>query len=126
MVGLHEVGVGVWQRRLGYVFSVLASVGVLVSGVSKLFPATEIHELLRELALDEHAVAIGLAEIAIVVLYWVPRTSNLGFFFFCAYVGAIMMAEIMLGDLPLPALTIGALLFAGTLLRKPSLLGGFG
>ena len=126
MVGLHEGGIGDWQLRTGYLLSALATVGVLVSGVSKLFPATEIHDLLRELGLEEHAVAIGIVEIALVILYWLPRTGNLGFFLFCVYVGAILMAEILLGDLPIPALGIGALLFTGTLLRKPSLLGGRG
>ena len=122
MFGTRKEGVGKWERRTGYALSALASLGVLASGVAKLFPGTEIHALLRELELDEHAVAIGLTEIGIVLVYWLPRTGNLGFFMFCAYVGAILMAEVLLGAFPLPALAIGALLFAGTILRKPYLL----
>lgn len=123
MFDLHENGIGRTRLVVAYLLSVLPSLAVLGSGVSKFFPDTEIHLLLRQLAMDDYALPIELLEIAVVVLYWIPLTSNLGFFLFCTYVGAILMAELVIGDVPLPALTIGAMVFAGTLLRKPSLLG---
>lgn len=124
MFQLHDPGVGRTRRTTGYVLSLLPSLAVLGSGLMKFWPAAEIHALLAQLGLEAYAVAIGLVEIACVLLYWIPRTSNLGFFFFCAYVGGITVAELLLEQLPWPALTIGAMIFAGTLLRKPSLLGG--
>lgn len=66
---------------------------------------------------------IGLIEIVCVVLYWIPRTSNVGFFLFCSYAGGIIVGELILGDVPLPGLAIGGMIYLGTLLRKPSLLG---
>ncbi|PPK86035.1 hypothetical protein CLV84_2952 [Neolewinella xylanilytica] len=123
MFAIHEKGIGRTRRLLGYILSLLPSLGVLASGVTKFFPNTEIHLLLQALGMDDYAIPIGLIEMAIVVLYWVPRTSNFGFFLFCSYIGGIFVAELMLGDVPLPALTIGAMIYLGTLLRKPSLIG---
>lgn len=71
----------------------------------------------------EYAALIGVVEVACVVLYWIPKTSNLGFFLFCSYIGGIICGELLLGEAPLPGLTIGAMIYVGTLLRKPSLLG---
>ncbi|WP_116126153.1 hypothetical protein [Lewinella sp. IMCC34183] len=123
MLPLHENGIGRTRRLLGYLLSLLPSLAVLGSGLTKFLPDDEIHVLLRNLGLDDYAVPIGVVEIAVVVLYWIPRTCNLGFFLFCSYVGAILVAELILGEVPLPALAIGAMIYAGTLLRKPSLLG---
>ena len=124
MFALHDRAIGRTQRTAGYVLTLLPSLGVLVSGITKFFPANDIHLLLAELDMADHAITIGLVEIAVVVLYWIPRTCHLGFFLFCTYVGGILMAELFLGDVPLPALAIGAMIYVGTLLRKPSLLGG--
>jgi hypothetical protein len=71
----------------------------------------------------EHAILIGLIEIGCVLLYWIPKTSNIGFFLFCSYSGGIIVGELILGDVPLPGLAIGGMIYVGTLLRKPSLVG---
>ena len=67
-------------------------------------------------------MAIGLIEIFVVVLYWIPKTMNIGFFLFCSYAGGIVVGELIHGDVPLPGLVTGAMVYVGTLLRKPSLL----
>lgn len=79
-------------------------------------------DILAQLELSEQAIPIGIMEIILVALYWIPRSVNLGFFLFCAYIGGITVAEILLGDFPLPGLSIGAMIFLGTLLRKPRLI----
>ena len=69
---------------------------------------------------------IGVLEIACVILYWIPKTSNIGFFLLCSYVGGIIVAETVMGYAhPLPWLGIGiaVLLYAGTMMRKPALSG---
>ncbi|MCX8210624.1 MAG: hypothetical protein OTI34_06245 [Lewinella sp.] len=120
---LHENGINKTQRLVGYVLSILASLGIMGSGFIKFFPDTEIHLLLEKLNLAEHAVVIGLIEIGVVILYWIPKTCNIGFFLFCSYCGGIIVGELILGDVPLPGLATGAMVYIGTLLRKPSLLG---
>ncbi len=124
MFALHENGISKTRRLFGYLLSVLPSLAVLGSGFMKFFPSAEIHLLLEKLGMADHAVLIGLIEIGCVALYWIPRTSNIGFFLFCSYIGAIITGEIILGDFPLPGLTIGVMIYVGTFLLKPSLLGG--
>lgn len=123
MSTLHEPGISKIRRIVGYLLSILASLAVFGSGVTKFFPNNEIHLLLEQLGMAEHAVVIGLIEMGVVVLYWIPRISNIGFFLFCSYAGGIVVGELILGDVPLPGLAIGGMVYVGTLLRKPSLLG---
>lgn len=123
MSSLHETGISKTQRLTGYALSLLASLAVFGSGITKFFPNNEIHALLERLNVAEHAVMIGLIEIGVVILYWIPKIGNLGFFLFCSYCGGIVVGELILGDVPLPGLAIGGMVYVGTLLRKPSLLG---
>ena len=123
MSALHENGTSKSQWLIGYALSILASLGILGSGIIKFFPNESILLILEQLNMSEYALIIGLVEIGVVILYWIPKTSNIGFFLFCVYIGAILAGEIVLGEFPLPALATGVMIFVGTLLRKPSLLG---
>ncbi|NJC24922.1 hypothetical protein [Neolewinella antarctica] len=123
MFAQHEKGISKTRRITGYVLSLLPALAVMGSGFTKFLPDNEIHALLEKLGMADYAVLIGIIEIGVVVLYAIPRTSNVGFFLFCSYVGAIIVGELVIGDVPLPGLTIGVMIYVGTLLRKPSLLG---
>ena len=123
MNNLHQPGISKSSRITGYVLTLLASLGVLGSGLIKFFPNEEINQVLGRLGLEEYSIAIGLMEVLVVVIYWIPKTVNIGFFLFCSYLGGIIVAEILLGDIPIPGLVLGAMVYIGTFLRKPSLLG---
>lgn len=122
MTPLHDANISRWQKILGYTLSVVASILVFSSGIFKFIGEANIMDILGQLELANQAILIGIMEIILVALYWIPRSTNLGFFFFCAYIGGITVAEILLGDFPLPGLSIGAMIYIGTLLRKPKLL----
>lgn len=123
MSSLHEPGIPTAQKTAGYLLSILASLMVLVSGLLKFVQNTWAMEPLEKLGLGEHALPVAVIEVLCVLLYWIPRTSNIGFFLLCSYVGAIIVAEMLMGEVPIPGLAIGALIYLGTLLRKPSLSG---
>jgi len=110
------------QRILGYAFSIIASLIIAISGVLKWIPVASAIEPLELLDLADFAIWVGAAELVCVILYWLPRTQSLGFFFLCSYTGAILVAEILMGEFPFPALSLGMFLYVGTLLRRPSLL----
>jgi hypothetical protein len=123
MSTLHEAGIGKTRKTAGYLLSILSSFMVLVSGLLKFTPNAWAMEPLEKLGLEEHALTVGLIEVVCVVLYWIPKTSNIGFFLLCAYVGGIIVGELLMPEVPLPGLTIGVMVVLGTLLRKPSLSG---
>jgi len=118
---LHEKQISKSRRIAGYLISGLLSLVILAFGIAKFIPNLVINENLARLGVAEYALLIGVIEMVCVVLYWTPQTSNIGFFIFCSYVGAIIVAELILGEWPIPGLVIGIMLYVGTFLRKPSL-----
>lgn len=123
MPTLHEPGIGKVQKIIGYLLSILASLMILISGLLKFTPNAWAIEPLEKLGLTEYALAVGVIEVLCVALYWIPQTSNIGFFLMCAYVGGIIVGELLMPEVPIPGIAIGILIFLGTLLRKPSLAG---
>ncbi len=123
MSTLHEPGINKTRKIIGYLLSILPSLMVLVSGFLKFTEEAAIFETLEKLGVAEHAVLIGGIEIFLVLLYWIPKVSNIGFFLFCSYAGGIIVGELIIGDIPVPGVTIAILVYVGTLLRKPSLSG---
>lgn len=121
MSTLHEPGIGKVQRTIGYLLSVLASLMVFISGLLKFTHNAWAMEPLEKLGLSEHAITVGMVELLCVLLYWIPKTSNIGFFIFCSYVGGIIVGELLMGEAPVPGIVIGLMVYLGTLLRKPSL-----
>ncbi len=117
----HEPHISKAQQIAGYFLSVMASLAVLVSGLLKFVQNPWAMEPLDKLGLSEHGIAVGIIEVLCVVLYWLPKSSNIGFFLLCSYVGGIIVAEILMGEAPVPGLLIGFMVYVGTLLRKPSL-----
>lgn len=123
MFSAHEPHISRVQKIAGYSLSILASLAVLVSGLLKFVQNPWSMEPLNKLGLSEHGIAVAIIEVLCVVLYWFPRSSNIGFFLLCSYVGGIMVAEILMGEAPVPGLVIACMVYVGTLLRKPSLAG---
>jgi|AntRauTorckE5430_2_1112549.scaffolds.fasta_scaffold21101_1 hypothetical protein len=123
MSTFHERGIGKAQKSIGYLLSVLASIGVLVSGLLKFTQNTWAMEPLEKLELSEHAIVVGVVEVLCVLLYWIPKTSNIGFFLLCSYTGGIIVGELLMDEVPVPGMIIGVMVYLGTLLRKPSLSG---
>ena len=64
---------------------------------------------------------IGMLEIICVIIFWIPKISNIGFFLLCSYTGGIIVAEIVASHSPLPGIILAILIYIGTMLRKPSL-----
>jgi hypothetical protein len=123
MASLHETGISRSRKFIGYLLSILPSFAVLIYGFLKFTDNEAVRATLEQLGVEEHAVLIGGVEILCVILYWIPRTSNIGFFLFCSYAGGILVGEMIMGDVPVPGMVIAVMIYAGTILRKPSLSG---
>lgn len=117
----HTSGLSATRRALGYTLSIFASLAIFLSGVLKFFSVAPALEPLEKLGLETYALEVGLAEVALAILYWLPRTQRLGFFLLCTYTGAILLGEIVMDEFPLPALVLGSMIYLGTFLRMPTL-----
>lgn len=123
MASAHEPHIQKVQKITGYTLSLMASLAVLLSGLLKFVQDPWAIEPLEKLGLVEYTTAVGFVEVLCVVLYWLPKSSNIGFFLLCSYVGGIIVGELLMGEAPVPGLAIGFMVYVGTLLRKPSLAG---
>lgn len=123
MPSAHEPHIPNVQKIAGYALSIMASLAVLVSGLLKFVQDPWAIEPLEKLGLSEYTLFVAIVEVLCVVLYWLPKSSNIGFFLLCSYVGGIIVGELLMGEAPVPGLAIGFMVYVGTLLRKPSLAG---
>ncbi|MEM9897474.1 MAG: DoxX family protein [Bacteroidota bacterium] len=124
MSTLHEPGINKARKIIGYIISILISAMFLLSVVTKLSGSEEMKENMAAIPnMGDLIIIIGIIELASLILYWIPKTSNLGFFLLCSYCGGIIVAELVAGGPALPGIPIAVLLYIGTFLRKPSLSG---
>ena len=122
MPQLHDATLSRLRLIAGYLLTVLPSLMILYSGIMKLFMAPSMVERMGKLGLEAATVWVGLIELGVMVIYWIPLTSNLGFCLLSAYLGGIIAVELMTGS-PAIGLTLAALFYIGTFLRKPFLFG---
>jgi len=124
MSTLHEPGINKTRKIAGYTLSILVSAMFLISVLSKLSGSEEMQANMDAIPnFGELMFAVGVIELISLVLYWIPKTSNIGFFLLCSYVGGIIVAELVSGGPAMPGLPLAVLLYVGTFLRKPSLSG---
>ncbi len=112
-----------WRYYLGWAMSVFVSLGIASSGMGKLMQAKPLVESLSKINLQEHIVTLGIIEILCVIIYLIPKTSNIGFFLLCSYIGGIIVSEWAMGFPPTIGITLAIILYVGTMLRKPELSG---
>jgi hypothetical protein len=96
---------------------------IVGSGLAKIAGVEQMVQNMTKIQLGELTLFIGFLEIMCVILYWIPKTSNIGFFLLCSYAGGIIVGELVGGSVPVPGIGISILLYVGTMLRKPYLSG---
>ena len=112
-----------WRFYLGWAMSIFVCLGIAASGTAKLLQAQELVDSLAKINLQDYIVPIGVIELICVALYLIPKTSNIGFFLLCSYIGGIIASELAMGFGPGIGIMLAILLYVGTMLRKPELSG---
>lgn len=122
---LHETQISKKRKIAGYVLSIVPSLMILMAGVTKLIGTEEMVQNFANLTnWEDKMLFIGILELVILALYWIPKTMNMGFFLMLGFMGGALLAEVILkGGMPLPAIFVTTLFYIGTMLRKPSLSG---
>ena len=123
MTKLHENQINKTQKIVGYTLSVLFSFNILMAGILKVIGEAGIVERMNDIPnWGDKLLFIGVLELVLLALYWIPTTQKLGFYLLCSFVGGIIVAEVAAGTLPLVGIITAILLYAGTVLRIPSLI----
>ena len=131
MAKFHEDHIGKAQKIAGYAISILFSSQILMAGGLKVIGDEAITERMNNIPnWGDKLLFIGLLELVLLALYWIPKTQKLGFYLLCAFVGGIIVAEVAAGThveqgyppAPLIGIVTEILLYTGTILRKPSML----
>lgn len=125
MNSLHESQISKTRKIAGYTLSILGSLMLLYSGILKVTGNEEMLENMQAITnWGDKWQFLGLLELTVVAIYWISKTSNIGFFLVASYCGGIIVAEVVAGEVfPIPGVMISILIYVGTMLRKPSLSG---
>ena len=108
---------------LGWAMSIFVSLGITAAGMGKMMKAPMLIESLSKINMEDNIVTIGIIEILCVVIYLIPKTSNIGFFLLCSYLGGVIVSEWAMGLDPTVGISLAVILYVGTMLRKPELSG---
>ncbi|MGB2128236.1 MAG: DoxX family protein [Flavicella sp.] len=129
MARYHEDHIGKTQKIVGYVLSILFSFNIFMAGALKVIQEAGMIERMNNIKnWGDKLLFVGLLELVLLALYWIPKTQKLGFYLLCSFVGGIIVAEVVAGTpegmppAPLAGIITSIFLYAGTILRKPSML----
>jgi hypothetical protein len=124
MTGLNETQISKKRKIAGYILSILPSLMIFMAGIMKVIGNEGMLENMNKITnWGDKMLLVGLIELGALALYWIPKTSNIGFFLLASFAGGIIVAEVVAGDFPLSGIIVSTLLYVGTMLKKPSLSG---
>lgn len=90
------------------------------SGLPKFFDWPGKNEMMAKLELPLSLLpTIGVIEIAVTLIYLIPRTAFLGAILITAYLGGAILTHLRVGDQWLFPIIIGVLTWIGLALRQP-------
>jgi len=103
---------------------VLTAIPIFLLTAACLGKLTANEEVVQNLApYNINPQLLGIVLLGCLLLYLIPKTSNIGFFLLCSYMGGVIVGELVKGDPPIMGIVLSILLYVGTMLRKPELSG---
>lgn len=110
------------RKIIGWIITGLPLSALCFSSFGKLSGNEEMTELLAKINITNPPL-LGSILLVCLILYLVPKTSNIGFFLLCSYFGGVIVGEIGQGGSPMLGISMCTLFYVGTMLRKPELSG---
>ncbi|MBA3935971.1 MAG: DoxX family protein [Planctomycetes bacterium] len=109
------------QRMAGWILTGLVGLFLIAgSGIPKFLDWPGKTAMMTHLGLPLELVpAIGALEIAVTLLYLIPRTAFLGAILLTGYLGGALFTHLRIGDPWFFPLIVGVLAWAGLALRRP-------
>lgn len=109
------------QRITGWVLTGLVGLFLIgASGIPKFFDWPGKNEMMQHLEIPLSLLpTIGVLEIAVAVIYLIPRTSFLGAILITGYLGGAVLTHMRVGDPWFFPIIVGVLAWVGLALRQP-------
>ena len=106
----------------GRVLSGLVVAALLASGVMKFLGGPEMEKGMEHLGWPvKLAIALGILEITVTIIYAVPQTSIVGAILIAGYMGGAIATHVRVGDPFIFQIVIGLIAWLGIYLREPRL-----
>jgi hypothetical protein len=112
------------QRITGWILTGLVGLFLIgVSGVPKFLDWPGRDAMLEHMGLSSTLMpTIGVIEIAVTLIYLIPRTSFLGAILITAYLGGAVLTHLRIGDPWWFPIIIGVVAWLGVALRQPDII----
>jgi hypothetical protein len=108
-------------RIISIVLMAIPSLMLVMSSVMKMIGSKEMVESLNKAGMGNYNLfLLGLIELSSVVLFWIPKTRNIGFFLICSYLGGALAIEVASGRMPTAAILL-TIIWIAAFLRDRSL-----
>lgn len=106
----------------GRVMTTLPALMLLFSGATKFSSSPEIAKGFEHLGVPlNHAVGLGILELACTLTYLIPRTSVLGAILLTGYLGGAIQTHVRIGAPVYTHIILGVFIWGGIFLRDPRL-----
>ena len=110
------------MRYTGHVLTVLSALFLLFSASGKFLKPEGIEANIVPLGWRmDQLTALGIVEVACVVLYVIPRTAVFGAVLVTAYLGGAVATHVRIGDAYYIPIILGIAVWLGIYLREPRL-----
>ena len=111
------------QRITGWILTALVGIFMLgLSGIPKFIDWPGKDEMMSKMGLPLTLLpTIGVIEIAVAILYLIPRTSFLGAILMTGYLGGAVFTHMRVGDPWFFPIIIGVIAWLGLALRQPAI-----
>lgn len=109
-------------RITGWIMSILPALMIIFSGIMKFIPSPQLAEGFAKMQLPASwAAPLGVLELTCLAIYLIPRTAVIGAILLTGYLGGAMLTHLRVGDMPIPHVIMGIVLWGGIWLREPRL-----
>ena len=116
---MNTIKVSKTRNIIGWVLSAPPILAILAGSFNKFSKKAHLVENITYIDLN----LLASISLVCIILYLIPKTSNIGFFLLCSYYGGAIVGELVMGEFPLVGIVLSILLYVGTMLKKPELSG---
>ena len=111
------------RNIIGWIIAGIPVVALTISAIFKIMQREELVANLNKIGIYDNIPVLGILLLFCIGLYLFPKTSNIGFFLLCSYLGGVIVGEVALGEKPFLGVGLTFLFYLGTMIRRPDISG---